>query len=164
VTYGRRSDETGIVVIGIDQNRHGYVIADYSMKGSPNDWAKRVVRAYDDHDANLVVAEKNQGGDMVRDTMTNVRKDLPIKLVHASKGKVARAEPVAALYEQGKIHHVGVFPRLEDQMCTFIPDEVDNKKGTSPNRVDALVWAFTESLVKGKRGGTWGRRLRAKVA
>jgi predicted phage terminase large subunit-like protein len=159
MTGGDRADETGIVVVGQDQDKHGYVIADYSMKGSPNQWAQRVVRAYHDHEANLIVAERNQGGELVRDTMLNIDRGLPIKLVFASKGKVARAEPVSALDEQGKIHHVGVFPKMEDEMCCFVPGDIRE----SPNRVDARVWALTELLVQGRRGGTWGRRLRSRV-
>lgn len=162
VTGGQYADETGIVVVGLigGKEPHAYVLADYSMKGSPSQWAKKVVQAYHHHDANLIIAEKNQGGEMVGEVLKNVDPGMPIKLVHASKGKVARAEPVALLDEQHRIHHIGVLPELEDQMCLFVPGDMDK----SPDRVDARVWALTELMVKSKRGGTWGRRLRGKAA
>ena len=158
VTGGQYADYTGIVVVGLvgGKDPHAYVLGDYSMKGSPSQWAKKVVQVYHHHEANLVVAEKNQGGELVQEVLRNVDRDLPIKLVHASKGKVARAEPVALLDEQHRIHHIGVLPELEDEMCLFVPGDMDK----SPDRVDARVWAITELLVKGRRGGTWGRGVR----
>jgi len=162
VTGGEYSDEAGIVVVGIIGGKlpHAYVLGDYSLKGSPETWAKKVAQVYHHHEANLVVAERNQGGELVRDILKNVDDSMPIKLVFASKGKVARAEPVSLLYEQHRIHHIGVLPRLEDEMVSFVPGDVVE----SPNRVDACVWALTELMVKSKRGGTWGRRLRGKAA
>ncbi len=158
VTGGEYADLTGIVVVGLVSGKdpHAYVLGDYSMKGSPSEWAKKVVQVYHHHDASLVVAEKNQGGEMVSEVLRNVDRDLPIKLVHASKGKVARAEPVALLDEQHRIHHIGVLPELEDEMCAFVPGDMKE----SPDRVDARVWAITELLVKSRRGGTWGRGVR----
>lgn len=154
-TGGEKSDEAGIVVGGKSREKHGYLLADYSLRGSPNQWAKRAVMAYYDHGASHIVAEKNQGGEMVREVINNYDPSVPVKLVHASKGKIARAEPVSLLYEQGKIHHVGVFSQLEDQLCTYVPGE--SKK--SPDRLDAVVYVFSDLLVKSRgRAGTWGRK------
>ncbi len=96
---------------------------------------------------------------MVQEVLRNVDRDLPIKLEHASKGKVARAEPVALLDEQHRIHHIGVLPQLEDEMCMFVPGDLDE----SPSRVDARVYAITNLMVKSRRGGTWGRGVRDKI-
>lgn len=136
--------ECGIIVAGIGRNGHGYVLSDVSLHATPAEWAKRVVGAYRVHQADRIVAESNNGGEMVRLTIRTVDKNAPVKLVSAQRAKEARAEPVASLYEQGRIHHVGTFPELEDQLCTWVPGE-----GPSPDRLDALVWAFTELMVKG---------------
>ena len=148
--------ETGIVAAGRDINGRGYTLGDYSISGSPETWAKKVVSAYYNHNANAVVAEVNQGGDMVESVIHNEDKSVPVVKVRASVGKVARAEPVSMLYEQRRIDHVGNFAKLEDEMCIMVPGELKE----SPNRVDALVWAFTELLVKNKKGraGAWGRK------
>lgn len=143
VTSGEHSDETGIIVAGKDRDGHGYVLADLTCRKSPEGWAREAIRAYHAYEADRIIAEVNQGGDMVEHTLRMVDRTIPYKAVHASRGKRTRAEPVAALYEQGKIHHVGSFPQLEDQMCLYTPDGYDG----SPDRVDALVWAFTELLV-----------------
>jgi hypothetical protein len=130
-------DETGIVVDG----RAGadyYTLADRSLQGSPNAWAKAAVKAYYDFQANVIVAEANQGGEMVAQVIREVDKNVPVKLVHASRGKATRAEPTAAIYEQGRAHHVGVYEKLEDEMCMWTPGD------KSPNRMDAHVWAMTE--------------------
>ena len=111
------------------------------MKGSPAEWASAAVTAHHVHKADRIVAEANQGGDMITHTLRTVDASAPVKLVHASRGKRTRAEPVAALYEQGRVHHAGTFPELEDQLCTWTPD------GPSPDRLDALVWALTELMV-----------------
>ena len=140
VTSGEDSDETGIVVAGRGSDGHYYVLADRSCRMSPYGWATRAVVAFDDLRADRVVAETNNGGDMVELTIRTVRKNIPYAAVHASRGKRVRAEPIAALYEQGKVHHVGALPELEDQMCTFLPEGGEG----SPDRVDALVWALTE--------------------
>jgi predicted phage terminase large subunit-like protein len=134
-------DETGIIVAGRDTHQHGYVIADYTTRGTPDAWARRVVETYDTHMADAVVVEINQGGQMVAQVLRTVRPSLPIVEVRASKGKQTRAEPISALYEQGRIHHVGVFPQLESQLTTWTPDDPK-----SPDRLDALVWAFTELI------------------
>jgi phage terminase large subunit-like protein len=135
------SDETGIIVAGIDDHGHGYVLEDRSMKGSPAEWASAAVTAHHVHKADRIVAEANQGGDMISHTLRTVDASVPVKLVHASRGKRTRAEPIAALYEQGRVHHAGAFPELEDQLCTWTPD------GQSPDRLDALVWALSELMV-----------------
>lgn len=138
-TSGDESDETGIVVVGADEDGHLYVIADYSLRGTPEGWASRAVRAMYDHGADTIVAEKNQGGEMVTSVFKQVDKQAPVKLVHASKGKRVRAEPISAMSEQGRIHMVGSLPELEDQLVSWTPDE-----GYSPDRLDAFVWGCTE--------------------
>jgi phage terminase large subunit-like protein len=144
------SDETGIIVAGVDRNRHGYVLDDISGRYQPNDWAVRAVHAYRRYKANRILAEINAGGQMVQATLRTVDQRVPFKEVHASRGKVIRAEPIAALYEQKKIHHVGSFPALEDQLCEFTTDFDRGRAGYSPDRLDALVWALTEIM------GGWG--------
>lgn len=146
------ADEHGIVVVAIARNSegyaHGYVLEDATCKGTPEDWAKQVVRMYRKWEADKVIAEKNQGGEMVSSVLRAQDRTLPIKLVHATRGKVVRAEPISALYEQGRIHHVGSHDLLEDQMCTFSVDQVRNSSTGSPDRVDALVWGLTELFEK----------------
>lgn len=136
--------ETGIIVAGVGGDRQGYVLDDRSLKGSPNEWASEAVTAYYRNKADRIVAEANQGGDMVIATISTADARVPTKKLWASRGKQTRAEPVAALYEQGKVHHVGSFPELEDQMCTWVPGE------DSPDRMDALVWALTELMLGGR--------------
>jgi len=133
------SDYTGIVVCAIGQDGHGYVLEDRSVRGTPEQWASRAVAAYHDHKADRIVAEKNQGGDMVESTIRHVDPNVAYRGVHASKGKLPRAEPISALYEQGRCHHVGVFAGLEEEMCNYVPGAEK-----SPDRMDAAVWAFTE--------------------
>ncbi|MGE5589210.1 MAG: DNA-packaging protein [Bacillota bacterium] len=145
VTSGEDSDETGIVVAGRGVDGHGYVLRDLSCRMSPDGWARRAVVAFQDHRADRIVAEVNNGGDLVEQVVRTVDRSVPYKAVHASRGKRVRAEPIAALYEQGKVHHVGGLPDLEDQMCSFLPEGGDK----SPDRVDALVWALTELLLGG---------------
>ncbi len=137
------SDETGIIVAGLGRDGHGYVLDDGSLKGSPNEWASGAVTLFHKYHADRIVAEINNGGDMVEYTIRTIEKAIPYKKLHASRGKQTRAEPVAALYEQGNVHHVGVFPDLEDQMCNWVPGDAD-----SPDRMDALVWALTELMVE----------------
>ena len=140
------SDETGIIVAGRGRDGHIYILADRSGRYSPEEWAREVIAQYDHFKADRIIAESNQGGEMVERTLRVIRKNAPITLVHASRGKVTRAEPVAAFYEQRKGHHVGAFPVLEDQMCQFTSDFDRAKMGYSPDRVDALVWACTELM------------------
>ena len=148
VTSGEDADETGIVVVGKDANGHGYVLQDLSGKYSPTEWARVAVTAYRTHRADRIVAERNNGGDMVQATIRMVDPNVALSTVWASRGKVTRAEPVSALYEQGRMHHTGSFPQLEDQMTNFTSDFDREAAGYSPDRLDALVWAATELLVK----------------
>jgi predicted phage terminase large subunit-like protein len=136
--------ECGIVVAGRGSDKRGYVLADRSRHGTPNEWANAAIAAYDEFDADAVVIEVNQGGEMATNTLKTVRPTLPIKAVHASRGKATRAEPVSSLYEQGRVSHVGSFPRLEEQMTTWTPGD------DSPDRMDALVWAGTDLWVAGR--------------
>lgn len=147
VTNNEGSDETGIMVAGIDAAGHGYLLDDISGRYAPHEWARKAIKAYDDWKADLIIAEVNNGGEMVETTLRMVNPNVPYRSVHASRGKVTRAEPIAALYEQGKIHHVGGFPQLEDQLCAFTSD-FDRSRSGSPDRLDALVWAFTELMTK----------------
>jgi len=148
VSTDEHADETGIVVAGKDAAGHGYVLADLSGRYTPTEWAKAAIAAYRAHGADRVVAEVNNGGDLVEATLRVVDPAVSFAAVHAARGKVARAEPVAALYEQGRVHHLGALPRLEDQMCCFAHDFSRETAGYSPDRVDALVWALTELLVQ----------------
>lgn len=134
--------ETGIVVAGIGVDGRGYVLDDQTCSLSPNGWARRAVASYDLYKADAIVVETNQGGDMVKMAVSSVRDTVPVIEVHASRGKVTRAEPIAALYEQGRISHVGAFAEMEDQMVLFTPLGVAGE--TTGDRVDALVWALTE--------------------
>lgn len=145
VTSGESADMTGIVVAGIDIRDRGYVLADRTCRKSPERWARDVLDAYHEFGADRVVAETNNGGDLVETVLRAVDRNVAYRKVTASRGKRVRAEPVAALYERGIVHHVGGFPDLEDQMVTFVPD-MDYDE--SPDRVDALVWAFTDLLLE----------------
>jgi phage terminase large subunit-like protein len=139
VTSGDDSDETGIVVVGKGVDGRGYVIADRSCRDTVLGWAQRVVAAYEEFGADRVVAEKNQGGDFIEQTIRSVLPTVAYKGVTARVGKRLRAEPIAALYEQRRISHVGSFDKLEGQMLEWLPDS-----GTSPDRLDALVHGLTE--------------------
>ena len=147
-TSGEDADETGIVVVGKDYQGHGYVLADASGKYQPIEWAKIAISAYRAHHADRIVAERNNGGDMVEATIRMVDQNAPVTTVWASRGKAMRAEPVSALYEQGRMHHIGAFPQLEDQMTNFTSDFDREAAGYSPDRLDALVWGVTELLVQ----------------
>ncbi|MEO1989399.1 MAG: terminase family protein [Martelella sp.] len=143
-----RNSVCGIVVAGGMENGGALVLADCSVEGgSPAQWARAVVEAYRRFDADRVVAEINQGGDMVTAMLRSVDERLPVSTVRAKRGKFLRAEPVAALYEQGRVRHAGHFARLVDQMCDFGPDGLS--AGRSPDRLDALVWALTALLLEG---------------
>lgn len=138
---GPDNDEQGIVVTGLGVDGELYVLADRSCKLSPHGWASRAIAAYHEFSADRIVAEKNFGGEMVESTIKQVDKSVPVKVITASRGKVQRAEPIAAIYEvtPPKAHHVGALPKLEDQLTTWTPQD-----GTSPDRLDALVWGMTE--------------------
>ena len=144
VTSHQESSETGIIVAGIDEYNHCYVLEDVSVKGTPQEWAKRAVFAYHDNEADLIVGEVNNGGDMIQTILKTIDNSIPYKKVRASRGKLSRAEPVSALYEQGRIHHVGFFKELEDQMTTYTGASSDK----SPDRLDALVWAISTLRLK----------------
>lgn len=147
-TSGEDADETGVVVVGQDKDGQGYVLADCSGRYTPIEWARIAISAYRTHHADRIVAERNNGGDMVEATLRMVDQNVPVTTVWASRGKVTRAEPISALYEQGRMHHVGTFPQLEDQMTNFTSDFDREAAGYSPDRLDAMVWAATELLVE----------------
>lgn len=142
-TSGDNANETGIIVAARASNNHGYVFSDYSGHFTPIEWARKVVLAVATHKGDKVIGEANNGGDLVEANLRSVSRNIPYKKVHASRGKYVRAEPIASLYEQGRIHHVGTLPMLETQMCSFTTD-LDRSIYGSPDRVDALVWALTE--------------------
>jgi len=132
------SDHTGIIICGEGIDGAYYILDDYSVRGTPAAWARQVAKAYNEYEADKIIAEKNQGGDMVRSTIETVDPSLPVRLVHASRGKLVRAEPISVLYEQGKAFHAKPLPMLEEEMCTY------DGSGNSPDRLDAMVWAMTE--------------------
>lgn len=138
-----KSDETGIIAAGVDENGNGYLLEDGSGHYTPTGWATEAKRLAEKWNADCYVAEKNQGGDMVQTVIRQVDTSTRVKLVTATKGKFVRAEPVFSYYEQLRIFHVGTFTKLEAQMITFNPD----KTKQSPDRVDALVWAFTDLIL-----------------
>ncbi|MBC2778326.1 DNA-packaging protein [Parasphingopyxis marina] len=144
----RRSDACGIVVAGLGADERGYVLADASVEGlRPEGWAMAAARAAERWQADRVIAEANQGGAMVESVLRAVKKRLPLRLVHATRGKSARAEPVAALYETGAVSHAGAFPALEDEMAGMTIAGGYEGPGRSPDRADALVWALTELML-----------------
>jgi phage terminase large subunit-like protein len=142
----KRSDETGIVAAGTAQDGHHYILRDASGRYTPEGWARRAVSLYEQLNADCIVCESNFGGAMVESTIKQTNTRARVKMVTASRGKAVRAEPVVALYEQSRVHHVGQFPELEDQLCGWSP--VDSTH--SPDRLDALVWAVSELM--GARG------------
>lgn len=152
---GEAGAETGIVVTARDQNGKAYVLEDLSFNASPEEWGRAAVQAFDEWAGDALVYEANQGGEMVAAVLRQAAKSLkedglrsedfvPLKPVHATRGKYVRAEPVSQLYEQGKVHHVGFFPELEDQLCEYTPE---GNMGYSPDRMDALVWSLTELMI-----------------
>ena len=146
VTSGAKADACGLVVAGIDAGGHGYVLADRTLAGyAPTVWAAAAVAAYTEFAADRIVAEVNQGGDLVENVIRQIEPDVPVRQVRATRGKWVRAEPVAALYERGLVSHVGTLAALEDQMCDFGPAGLSS--GRSPDRMDALVWALTDLML-----------------
>jgi phage terminase large subunit-like protein len=139
-TSTESADEAGIIAAGIGANGHGYVLSDDSLRASPAKWARAAITTYHRLRADRIVAETNNGGEMVEFVVHSIDASVAYSAVTASRGKQTRAEPISALYEQGKVHHVGAFPLLEDQMCSWLPGE------KSPDRMDALVWALTELM------------------
>jgi phage terminase large subunit-like protein len=153
VTHGPDSDETGIIVVALGADGAGYVLDDLSGRYPPEEWARKAIAAYRLHAADRIVAEINNGGAMVESTLRSVDPTIPYTAVHASRGKLTRAEPVSALYEQGKVHHVGVFGPLEDQQTSYD----GSRSGVSPDRLDALVWGLT-ALMLGEPPGRFIRQ------
>ena len=142
---GGGQSEIGIVAAGVDHQGHAYVLKDHSGSMSPAAWGAKVAAAYTDLNADRVIGEGNYGGDMVENIVRQHDPQISYRKVTASRGKLIRAEPIAALYEQGRVHHVGTFPELEDQMTSYVPGE-----SASPDRLDALVWALTELMLGGR--------------
>lgn len=141
------SDEAGVVVCGLGQDGEGYVLADASGRMSPTQWAQKAIQLYEEFEADLIVGEVNNGGEMIETTLRVLKPGVAYKAITASRGKVLRAEPVSTLYERSLVHHVGAFPALEDQMCAFTLDWNRVSAGYSPDRVDALVYALTELML-----------------
>jgi phage terminase large subunit-like protein len=149
VTFGPDADETGIIVTALAADGCAYVIDDLSGRYPPSEWAQRAIMAYRMYSADRIVGEVNNGGALVEHTLRSVDPGIPFKAVHASRGKLTRAEPVSALYQQGRVHHVGVFGPLEDQMTGYD----GARSGTSPDRLDALCWGITELMLGEPPGG-----------
>ena len=143
VSNTEESDETGLVAAGLGPDGHAYVLEDASAQDTPHGWASRAVALLRKLRGDRIVAEVNNGGDLVEYTVRTIDQNAPYRALHASRGKEVRAEPVAALYEQRRVHHVGTFGLLESQMCTWVPGQ----KQKSPDRMDALVWAITDLMI-----------------
>lgn len=141
VSSEENSDEHGIIVMGIGADKRGYVLDDLSMRGTPLEWGKRVVAAFDKWEADEIIIELNQGGDLIKSNLQSIRSGLPVYGVRATRGKHVRAEPISALYQLGKISHIGTFNELENQMCQMTAGGYEGEG--SPDRVDAMVWGFT---------------------
>jgi len=154
VSSEESSNETGIIAVGLGEDGHGYILDDASGVYTPLEWAREAIALYRARRADRIVAEINQGGELVEETLRSVEQNIPYSPVWASKGKWIRAEPVSALAEQGRIHHVGFFPQLEDQMCAFCEGFNRTEMGYSPDRLDAMVWGISEIMVEGE-----GRRF-----
>ena len=139
VTSNANSDETGIVVVGKDYNNEFYVLEDLSGRHSADKWGRIAINAFYEWEADRIVAETNNGGDLVERLIRNIDNNVPYRSVRATRGKILRAEPIAALYEQRRVHHIGVLPELESQMCSYT-----GETNSSPDRLDALVWGLTK--------------------
>jgi phage terminase large subunit-like protein len=150
VSTGENANETGIIAAGLAENGYAFILDDASAVHTPTEWATEAIALYKHRRADRIVGERNNGGDMVEATVRMVDQNVSFSSVWASRGKYLRAEPVSALYSQGRVHHVGAFPVLEDQMCAFTPDFDREKAGYSPDRLDAMVWAMTELVVAGE--------------
>lgn len=145
-TSGEDADDTGIIVAGLGVDGRGYVLADHTGKYTPSGWADKALAAYDAWHADRIIGETNNGGDLIESNIRTMRRHVSFKKVTASRGKIVRAEPVASLYEQGRVSHAGVFKALEEQMTGYVPDS----GMPSPNNMDAMVWAFTDLMVDAK--------------
>jgi len=150
VTNTSDSDETGIIVVGRAEGSLFYVLADYSGRYSPDEWANKAIDAFIIHQADRIIGEVNNGGDMVEHTLRTVNGTVPYTAVHASRGKRLRAEPIAALYEQEKVFHAPNLATLESQMVSWTPETP-----SSPDRLDALVWGMTDLSQKGRPNVRW---------
>jgi len=146
VTSNENSDETGMIVAGRDINNHYYILHDASQISSPDEWVKKAISLYKQYECDRIVAEVNNGGDLIERLLRTQNQSIPYTSVRASRGKMIRAEPISALYEQNRVHHVGVFKDLEEQMCQFTGNGVQYHD----DRVDALVWAITSLQNSGK--------------
>jgi len=143
-TSNAKSDEAGITVTGLGSDNHGYLLEDLSMRGTPTEWARIAVDAYHRWNADRIIGETNNGGEMIETVIRMIDPTVAYKGVHASRGKITRAEPISALYEKGMVHHVGFFAVLEDQMCDYDP----KTSKYSPDRMDSMVWGFTELMTE----------------
>jgi phage terminase large subunit-like protein len=148
VTSGEDADETGIIAAGLGYDGHGYILDDKSGRYQPHEWAAVAIQMYRRWQADRIIGETNNGGEMIESTIRMVDPNVSYKSVHASRGKVVRAEPISALYEQGRVHHAGIFTELEDQMSAFTSDFSRATAGYSPDRLDALVWALSELMLE----------------
>jgi predicted phage terminase large subunit-like protein len=146
-TSGEDSDETGIICAGVDHVGDGYILDDASGRWQPGEWAAKAIDLYRRHQADRIVGETNNGGDMIENVLRSIDSTIAYKGIHASRGKVTRAEPISTFYEQHRVHHLGSFPILEDQMCAFTRDHSRASTGYSPDRADALVYALTELML-----------------
>lgn len=149
VTANENSDETGIIVAGKDYNDRYYVLEDVSGRYTPDQWGRKAIDCYYDWQADRIVAEVNNGGDLVERLLRGIDNNVPYRSVRATRGKLTRAEPISALYEQKKVHHVGYFAELESQMCSYT-----GETRPSPDRLDALVWGLTE-LTRSRGDVNW---------
>jgi phage terminase large subunit-like protein len=150
VSTGEGGDECGLIVVGLGVDDHGYIVEDVSGRMAPVDWARKAVGAYRTWGADRIVAEANNGGALVEATIRTVDANVSLKLVHASRGKITRAEPISSLFEQKRAHFVGTFPELEDQCCTYTSGSTG-----SPDRLDAMVWALTELMLTSNGADGW---------
>ena len=151
VTSKKTSDETGIIVAGKDSEGKFYVLNDSSARYTPSAWSEKAIMLYNQYECDKIIAEVNNGGQLVEHTLRTQSENVPYKSVHASRGKRTRAEPIASLYEQGKVHHVGNLERLENQLCNWEANSGD----PSPDRLDALVWALSELSGSGNPSIRW---------
>ncbi len=143
ISHGEKSDETGIIAAGLTSEGIGVVLEDLSLKALPHLWIQKAIAAYHRLKADRIIAEINVGGNLVEQLLRMHDASISYRAVHARRGKILRAEPIAAFYEQGKVWHAGAFPKLEEQLCSFVP----GKTSKSPDRLDALVWALTDLMV-----------------
>lgn len=148
----RKSSETGIVAAGVDSAGEGYVFSDASVNGRPEEWGRKAIGLFEARRADRIIAESNFGGEMVEAVIRSINPNVPLKMVHASRGKIVRAEPISALFERGRCHIVGSLPNLEDELCTYTVSS-----DWSPNRLDAMVWALTELMLGRQTGYYFGK-------